>query len=77
MRPKKLIALTRYLPEYLKQVIDPVINLNGYFVHPEIVLLAVVERSTQIFATTSGEPYYSSSKKMVTTPKKIYGYGNT
>jgi hypothetical protein len=38
----KTIKLTRYLPENLKQVIEPVINRNGFFAHPENVILSML-----------------------------------
>lgn len=38
----KTIALSRYLPKNLKKIIDPVIQRNGYFGHPENVLLAML-----------------------------------
>lgn len=38
----KTIALSRYLPKNLKSIIDPVIQRNGYFGHPENVLLAML-----------------------------------
>lgn len=38
----KTIALSRYLPKKLKDVIDPVIQRNGFFGHPENVLLAML-----------------------------------
>ena len=38
----KLIELTRYLPTTLKAVIDPVIQRNSYFAHPENLLLAMI-----------------------------------
>ena len=39
------IQLSRYLPQDLKDVIDPVIQRNGYFGHPENVLLAMLADS--------------------------------
>lgn len=38
----KLIAASRYLSEELKAVIDPDIIRNGYFAHPENLLLAML-----------------------------------
>lgn len=35
------IVLSRYLPNNLKKIIDPVVQRNGYFGHPENVLLAM------------------------------------
>ncbi|RVE41638.1 hypothetical protein evm_013716 [Chilo suppressalis] len=32
----------KYLPETLKKIIDPVIQRNGYFAHPEGILLAMI-----------------------------------
>lgn len=45
---QKTIMLTRYLPENLKLVVDPVIQRNGYFGHPENILIAMIadERET-------------------------------
>lgn len=36
----RMIQLSRYLPQHLQAVIDPVIQRNGYFAHPENMLLA-------------------------------------
>jgi hypothetical protein len=36
------VCLSRYLPEELKLVIDPVIQRNAYFGHPENILLAML-----------------------------------
>lgn len=36
------IKLTRYLPENLKKVVDPVIQRNGYFGHCENILIAML-----------------------------------
>lgn len=38
----KTIRISRYLPHNLKAVIDPVIQRNGYFGHPENILLAML-----------------------------------
>lgn len=38
----KTIKASRYLPENLKAIIDPVIQRNGYFGHPENILLAMM-----------------------------------
>lgn len=38
----KLIKLSRYLPTTLKAVVDPVIQRNSYFAHPENLLLAML-----------------------------------
>lgn len=38
----KIISTSRYLPENLKKVIDPVIQRNSYFAHPENILLAMI-----------------------------------
>ncbi|VEN43556.1 unnamed protein product, partial [Callosobruchus maculatus] len=38
----KMISLSRYLPERLKVVIDPVILRNSYFAHPENILLGML-----------------------------------
>lgn len=38
----KVIQTTRHLPENIKQVIDPVIQRNGFFCHPENMLLAMI-----------------------------------
>jgi hypothetical protein len=38
----KLVALTRYLPEELKTVVDAVIQRNAYFAHPENLLLSMI-----------------------------------
>jgi len=37
----KMIKLTRHLPNEVKAVIDPVIQRNAYFAHPENLLLAM------------------------------------
>lgn len=37
-----IIKASRYLPETLKKIIDPVIQRNGYFAHPEGILLAMI-----------------------------------
>ncbi|CAH1998449.1 unnamed protein product [Acanthoscelides obtectus] len=41
----KLIELSRYLPANLKSIVDPVIQRNSYFAHPENVLLAMLTDS--------------------------------
>lgn len=38
----KLISWSRYLPQALKDIVDPVIQRNGYFGHPENILLAMI-----------------------------------
>lgn len=38
----KAITLSRYLPEYLKKIIDPVMARNAYFAHPENILLEML-----------------------------------
>jgi hypothetical protein len=38
----KTVCMSRYLPEELKVVIDPVIQRNAYFGHPENILLAML-----------------------------------
>jgi len=38
----RTIHLSRYLPDELKQVIDPVLQRNGFFGHPENLLLAMI-----------------------------------
>lgn len=37
------IQASRYLPEELRNVVDPVIERNGFFAHPEHLLLAMIE----------------------------------
>ena len=37
----KLIQTSRYLPEHLLEIIDPVIQRNAFFAHPENLLLAM------------------------------------
>lgn len=39
----KCIQLSRYLDDDLKSVIDPVIQRNAYFAHPENILLAMMK----------------------------------
>jgi len=34
--------LSRYLTDELKEIIDPVIQRNGYFGHPENILLSMI-----------------------------------
>ena len=41
------IQLSRYLPQELRDIIDPVIQRNGYFGHPENLLLAMVSDERQ------------------------------
>ncbi|GBM14006.1 hypothetical protein AVEN_166193-1 [Araneus ventricosus] len=41
----KFIAATRYLPKELKAKIDPVIQRNSYFTHPENLLIAMLTDS--------------------------------
>ena len=41
----KLIAATRYLPTELRAKIDPVIQRNSYFAHPENLLIAMLTDS--------------------------------
>jgi hypothetical protein len=36
------IRASRYLPDELKGIIDPVLQRNGYFGHPENILLAMI-----------------------------------
>jgi hypothetical protein len=36
------IKLSRYLPASLKKIIDPVLHRNGYFAHPETLLLGMI-----------------------------------
>lgn len=36
------IKLSRYLPEHLKKVVDPVIQRNGYFGHSENILISML-----------------------------------
>lgn len=43
----QLISATRYLPNELKTVVDSVIERNGYFAHPENILLAMLTDSQQ------------------------------
>lgn len=43
----KTIALSRYLPKTLRNIIDPVIQRNGFFGHPENVLLAMLADETK------------------------------
>ncbi|CAG4928614.1 unnamed protein product [Colias eurytheme] len=38
----KTIILSRYLPEHLKMIVDPVIQRNGFFGHTENILLAML-----------------------------------
>lgn len=38
-----LIKITRYLPEELLKIIDPVIQRNRYYGHPENILIAMME----------------------------------
>ena len=42
----KLVHLSRYLPDNLKAVTDPAIQRNGYFAHPENMLLALITDSS-------------------------------
>lgn len=42
-----LIVLSRYLPEELRDKIDPVIQRNGFFGHPENILLCMLYDSRQ------------------------------
>ncbi|KAL4720726.1 hypothetical protein ACJJTC_009565, partial [Scirpophaga incertulas] len=42
-----MIVASRYLPESLKNVIDPVIQRNSYFAHPENILLAMITDDTK------------------------------
>jgi len=43
----KTIMLSRYLPNSLKAVIDPVIQRNGFFGHPENILIAMLADDRQ------------------------------
>lgn len=38
----QLVSATRYLPAKLKAIVDPVIQRNSYFAHPENLLLAML-----------------------------------
>jgi len=37
-----MIELSRYLPEDLRRIVDPVIQRNGFFGHPENILLSMI-----------------------------------
>lgn len=41
------IKRSRYLPQELKKVIDPVIQRNGYYAHPENILLSMLTDDRQ------------------------------
>lgn len=41
----EIIKLSRFLPENLRDIVNPVIQRNGYFSHPENVLLAMLTDS--------------------------------
>lgn len=41
----RAIKLSRYLPDTLKAVVDPVLQRNGFFGHPENILLAMISDS--------------------------------
>lgn len=41
----EVIQRSRYLPDHLKAIIDPVISRNAFFAHPENLLLAMVTDS--------------------------------
>lgn len=43
----KTIQLSRYLPEHLRKIIDPVIERNAYYGHPESILLAMLSDERQ------------------------------
>lgn len=38
----RMIELSRYLPEDLRRIVDPVIQRNGFFGHPENILLSMI-----------------------------------
>lgn len=38
----KLIKLTRYLPANIKSIVDPVIQRNAFFAHPECIILSML-----------------------------------
>ena len=39
---RSVVCLSRYLPDELEQVIDPVLKRNSFFAHPENLLLAMI-----------------------------------
>lgn len=45
----KVVKTTRYLPESIKNIIDPVIQRNAFFCHPENIMLAMImDKNPQI-----------------------------
>ncbi len=38
----KVVKTTRHLPDNIKQIIDPVIQRNAFFCHPENMMLAMI-----------------------------------
>lgn len=47
----KTILISRYLPGPLKSIIDPVIQRNGFFGHPENIILAMLADDRQHIKT--------------------------
>lgn len=41
----KLIQRSRYMPCHLRQIVDKIIQVNGYFAHPENILIAMLADS--------------------------------
>lgn len=41
------IKSSRYLPEDLRNIVDPVIERNGFFAHPEHLMLAMTQDNTK------------------------------
>ena len=57
----ELIRRSRYLPESIRAVIDPVIKRNGYFAHPENLVLAMIGDSRPNIRTSALQ-YIASSR---------------
>lgn len=65
-----MIRKSRYLPDNLKQVIDPVIQRSGYFGHPENILLAMLTDNRREIREL-GLRRIKKCRKLGTTNRKI------
>ena len=60
----ELIRRSRYLPDNLKAIVDPVIERNGYFAHPENLVLAMIG-DPRASVCQSAVDYITSSRGQV------------
>lgn len=65
----KLISLSRYLPDNLKQIVDPVIQRNSFFAHPENILLCMLADPNEKIRKTAHQHILSARKNKGKNPK--------